>query len=656
MDNYYLDSDTFNMAAGVICITCLFYLSTTRKRYRIRSRLFTVLVCSVFICCVADFISYVVVLYGPNDVFKQIVTYVCEMIYYFTHLGMVPVFVFYVIFICGVKYKFNKLKKCAIKFPFYVVELLILTNPFTNLIFVPQDNYVYTRGKAINFVFFLVAFYFFLSFHFLVRYWNVLNAMKKVAMIYFLLLIAMGALIQMFNPEIECELLCDSIGICGIMIMIEEDDDRTDNISKAFNRAAFVEDISSYLKLNRPFYAFCLRLNNIEMLDKIYGGETSKNLIMSIASFFMDDGNETNAYRTRVNSFFVTYLDKSESEIKPIIEKVADRFKENWDIDGQQIEVDMTLVVAKYPDQFNSIDDVFLLESADLKEKNKNVFYGSDLDFILRRIEVEKAFGRGLQDKKFRNYFIPLYGLGNLDIKMAETRLRLLDDEIQYITPDEFLEIAENSVFIEEMEILMIEEVCRFLSNGVDTSDMQIDCVLVPVISVTLLKQSVIERVSELIRHYNINSKLLGLVVRERDALFAREVVALLADGIKGMKTKIFLSDYQSGLLGLNTISLLDIDGVIINIQSIYGEEKIENADLLMQSRIGMLKELEKTVIVSGIDNKYYYEKIKDTNADFIEGAYLSAEISKNELQNRFWHGEHLLITDDGVNRFYEED
>ena len=69
-----------------------------------------------------------------------------------------------------------------------------------------------------------------------------------------------------------------------------------------------------------------------------------------------------------------------------------------------------------------------------------------------------------------------------------------------------------------------------------------------------------------------------------------------------------------------------------------------------------MIRQLEKKIIISGIDNGYYYGKIKGVQADYIEGAFLSKEVTRNELQNKFWHGEHLIIYEDKVERVSEED
>ena len=85
--------------------------------------------------------------------------------------------------------------------------------------------------------------------------------------------------------------------------------------------------------------------------------------------------------------------------------------------------------------------------------------------------------------------------------------------------------------------------------------------------------------------------------------------------------------------------------------KSFFGTINAESGDIVLANRTHMIKQLENKIILSGIDSYMYYEKIKDVNVDYVEGNFFSGEVSKNELQNKFWHGEHLIIHPDNVER-----
>ena len=656
MLNEGLDSLIYRMAAAIICLTCLFYSKTMRKRNRIRSRLFTMLVVIIFIDSLTDVFSYIVIKSPLSDWVKWVLTYMSEMVYYFTHVGMVPVFVFYIIMLCKVRYRYNSFQRNLIKIPVFALELLLLTNPLTNLFFVVSGKFQYERGIAIYAAYGIAIFYFCLAVYILIRFWNAIMGTKRVAMVYFLSLVMIGTIIQMIFPSIKCELLCEAIGISGIMIMVEKDDDRTDYASKAFNRTAFGQDLHTYVKLQRSFFAFCVIIKNFDMYRKIYGVRIIDKLMESITYFLMVDEEEASVYHTSFEVFFVLYPDKTPEQIKEITEKIEKRFGKSWKIENEDVILDITLVVAQFPEQFKSVDDIFLLESAPLQCSDKKVFSGSDLDFILRRIEVEKAIGRGISDNSFSVYYQPVYQADILWIKQAQVSLRLTDKFLGEISSKEFMEVAETSGFIEELQLRTIESVCRFMSNGIDRSDMQIDFLLIPIMSASLIKKELFVKIREYVQHFNINPSLLAFVIKENYYFYARETLEYLSKEILNMNVRFYVSNYEAGFLGLNALTGFDFEGVILDIHSIFEKENSENADIVLANRTNMIRQLGKKIIISGIDNKEYYDKIKNVEADYVWGEFFSRPVSKNELQNKFWHGEHLVIDDDKVIRLNEEE
>ena len=655
MDIEIIDSMTYRIAAAIICITCLFYSTMMRKRYRIRSRLFTMLVVIVLIDSLTDVVTYLAVTYGITDTFKWIISYLAEMTYYFTHVGMMPVFVFYIVTICGVRFRLSRIQRFVLKFPIFLLELLLLTNPLTQYFFRIIAKFDYARGVGTYLSYSVSVYYIGVAVLVLIKYWYTINATKKVAMVYFLSLAIGGTIIQMVFPGIKCELMCEAIGLTGIMLMIEKDDDRTDMISMAYNRLAFVQDMKSLFLMKREFSAICLRLENLDMYSKIYGEEMIDPLLKMLAAHFMEDGTETNAYRTAYNVFYIVNPEMTDWETNNLAEATEIRMKKPWVIGDTEFLLDFHILLAKCPEQFSSVNDLFLLESTDLKRQEKNLLRRTDLSFLIRRMEVEKAIGRGIQEKGFAIYYHPVYQQGDNNIKLAEVYLKLQDSIMGEVQTAEFMEVAENSGFLEELQLRTIEGVCRFLSSGVDKSDMQIEFVLLPIMSARMLKRELFNKISENIKRFNIEPSLLAFVLKESDALGAKDELEKMREAIENLGVRTYISDYEAGFLGINTIANLDFEGVILDMRKIFETSNQENAEIVLQNRTTMIRQLDKKIIIAGIDNGYYYDKIKEVPYDYMEGDYLSKEVTRNELQNKFWHGEYLVFHEDGVERVSEE-
>lgn len=651
-----IDRTTYRIAAAIICITCLFYSSMMRKDNAIRYRLFMLLLVFTFIDCCTEPISYVFI-YGPfPDAIKSIVSYSCQMIYYFTHFAIIPIYVFYIIYTCGIGFRYRKLKKKLLRLPFYFLEFLLLTNPFTEIVFKRADNYKFTRSYGVYMAYAMSAVYFLLGLRIFIKHWNVISKMKRAAMIYFMAMTFIGTFVQMVIPSIKCELLCEAIGLSGIMIMIEKDDDRIDSSTGAYNRNSFVQDISAYFTLDRPFKAICIRIENLGIYRKLYGYDSIGELTKQIAVFLMGYGSENTVYHTRVDVFYMVCTDFSEKEIASITEEIVNRFEQSWESESDSIKLDATVLVADCPQQLSNINDIFLMDSTILRENEKKILIGDDLNFLLRRIEVEKAIGRGISEKTFKLMFSPIYMRNDWRIKLSHVTLHLHDEELGEISPSEFMDVAEGTGFIEELQDRTLEEVCRFLSYGVDKSDMQMDFVLVPIMSASVLRSEFVKKVKQKVEHFGVDPSLIAFVMKESFAFYAKEALLELMKELVEFGIRMYISDYQAGFLGFNTVASYDLEGVIVDIRSLFEDDNKENAKIVFSNRINMIKQLGKVAIVSGIDTRDYYDKIDGVPIDYAEGDYLSPAVTKNELQNKFWHGEHLLISQDGVERLEEDE
>ena len=656
LDLTLLDSTTYRIAAAIICITCLFYSTMMPKRNRIRNRLFMMLVAFTLIGCVTEPVGYIAIHSHIPAFFRWTISYSCQMIYYFTHFGITPILVFYIITITGTGFKFSKGMKNLIKFPFYFLEQMLLTNPVTELVFKITGPLEYGRGPGVYLAYALSAAYFLLGVFLLIRSWYVINGMKRVAMIYFMALAMVGTVVQMLFPQIKCELLCEAIGLSGLMIMREKDDDRIDSQSEAYNRSAFVQDVSAFFKLGRQFKALCIRIENLESYRKLFGYESIDKLIVQVAEFLLDFRNDLNVYHTGFEVFYMLCTDCSDDEIDELIARITDRFDETWDNDGSSIKLDVRILVADCPSQLPTMNDIFLLDSSSIAGTDKRILIGSDLDFLVRRIEVEKAIGRGISNKTFSYMYTPVYTKDGLKVKLAHMTLRLKDEVLGEISPKEFMEVAEGTGFIDEIQYKMLEEVCRFLSYGVDKSDMQMDFVLVPIVSASVIRSEFVRKVKEIVDHYGVDPSLIAFVMKESFAMYTKDVLSQTMGNLVKYGIRMYISEYEAGFLGLNALINYDFEGVIIDIRNIYENDDAKNADIVLQNRINMIMQLKKTVIISGIDTYEYYDKMMGVPIDFAEGVFLSPTITKNELQNKFWHGEYLVVTGDGVERLEEDE
>ena len=656
IDTSGFESMTFRIAAAIISITCIFYTLLMRTKKQARSNLFVALLVLTFVDSMTGVVFYAVANADFPFKVKYVICYICKMAYFLTHFAFIPIFLFYIMMVCGIMYKVKSFQKILIILPIAALEILVLLNPWVNYMFVHEGNLVFGRRIGIYLAYMTAAIYISFCAYLLIRFWRNIGTVKRVAMAYFSLLAIIGTVIQMIYPDIVCELLADAVGLMGIMIMLEKDDDRIDAGSGTYNRNAFLSDLNNYFSLKRNFAAICVRINNPENYRKIVGFDNFQKILHEIGSFLAGIDKKYDAYRAEDSCFYILCPDINDADLHNMVKYISGRFSEGFDVGEGAAVIKARILAAKAPEQFNCVDDIFLLAEADIDNSEKSVFIGEDLDFIVRKIEVEKAIGRGITEKNFKVVYQPMYDFNNGRIAAAEALLTLNDSVLGSLAPEEFIAVADKSGFIEELEVRMIEAVFRFLGTGVDRSDMRIEFVLIHFMSIKTLKRSVADSIKDYLERFKIDPSLIAFEISEYDAYTGIDSLEYIMDVLKKMGIRLFIGNYTSGYMDYRAGYGNGFDGMIMYVRNIMEGTGYENGKILINTRANLLNQFKRKIIFSRVDSRENYEVIKDLPGDYFAGNLLTPAMTRNELQLRFWNGEKIQVTEDEVKHLTEDE
>ena len=298
------------------------------------------------------------------------------------------------------------------------------------------------------------------------------------------------------------------------------------------------------------------------------------------------------------------------------------------------------VLCAKCPEELSDASDVLLLAETELENTDKMVFRGADLDFILKKISIEKAITRGMAENSFRVMYQPVYDKNTHKIASAEAYLTLKELETLNITFAEFMSVAENTGFVTELEYQMIDSVCKFISEGLARTVSERVTLVVHIISLQVLTHELVRRVKESIDKYSVDPAFLVFDVSDTIAMQAEDELEYVLDEFKKIGLAFVLATDDAGLLGLDSRIVAKFDGVTINVRKHYETVHKGQADVILKNRTTMISQLGMVTTLNGIDSKELYDKTCKVTGNYLVGSYLAGLCSKNELQNRFWHND----------------
>ncbi|MBQ9589024.1 MAG: EAL domain-containing protein [Butyrivibrio sp.] len=624
-------SITFNLAAIIISVTCVFYSIIMKSRLRTRERLFIALCSIVAIDSIVGIVGEVadatIFSYNIRLILEQII----QFVYFFTHFAIAPIFALYIILVCNVSFRFSKRARCIVSLPFVLMELMVVVTPFFNIVYTIDENIGFHRGIGVYIAYAVSGFYILFAIVALFIYWNSLNNVKRVAIIYFTTLVLLGTIVQMLFFEIRCELMAEAIGFMGLMMMLENDDDRIDISTKALNRNAFMQDASTYFKYKRSFYTICVRITNAEMYRKIAGYEEFEKILNEVAFYLESMDDKYSLYRMGMDTFILLCPEAKKEQADGIADRIYNRFKNEWRYKDSIVILKALILEACSPDRFESVDHLLLLSDGAIDMEVDHVLRCVELNFLLRRAEVENAVKRGIQEENFRIYFKPVYTKTDLAICGAEAYLQLKDKELGSIKQEEFLPIAEQTGMIDKLGWFMIEQVLYFLGGGI-VDEMGLEFISVNLSSVQIVKTDFVEKVKALWEKYGVSPNRIVFDISESAAASDYNVLNSIMQRLSEYGVRFFMDEYGTGFFTMQSAASFIFEGVKIDAGLLKQAAKMPQSKIILENRIRMIGQMGKKIVFIGVDDQESMDIIESLKFDYLEGEFFSLPVSKNEF------------------------
>ena len=257
-----------------------------------------------------------------------------QFLYFATHSFLSSLFLYYVLLASGVTERNSRevnLRKGQIyMIPVLICFLLVLVNPFIGLVYRLNEGGAIIRRAGELAIYAIGAFYFIVAAATLFRNWHSIETRKKWSMLLYFIFSLGGVLLQFYDVRIRSELFGEMLALLGIMLLVENEDERFEAKTGVYNRAALLADLNTSLKILDSFHAICVRITNADMLQRLLGTGDTDELIGIAAERLKKEHPRQFIYRTSPDSFILICTD-SEEQAADLANRIYESFRGTFD-------------------------------------------------------------------------------------------------------------------------------------------------------------------------------------------------------------------------------------------------------------------------------------------------------------------------------------
>ena len=625
----------FSFSLGVavssllICIANLIYTFIQKRTDKLQNRFFIAILLILLINSMTSIISSIFSDGLHSATNSSFFVQVSRYIYFATHTALCPLFFYYVSNVSFVSTRLANRKMFLLSLPFFFTELLAITNPVTNFVWRIDENNEFHREWGEFLIYLAALFYYVLSFVVLGRSWKVISKKRRTALVFFFIMTAIGVIIQLLNKDLKIEVLAEAIGFTGVMMSVENEDDRIDIGMGFYNRTALNLDFTSCLWNDRKLHIILIRIHNYDLVNRLVGTGENNAVADVLSGYLTSIVKRYYIYVPEKDSFVLTIYDEPEAKVFALADEIAGRFEELWDYGEYSIQLNATVVVADIPSQIRKTSELFYMIDSPIPEnEGKTVLKGDDLSFIMRRQSIEDALSRGFAENSYEVYYQPTYHI-NGKLHGAEALIRMHDKKLGNLFPDEFIPIAEQNGLIDDIDEFVLEEVCRLLATGVPQK-YGIDNINVNLSVLQCMRPGFVESIKGVVSRYNIDRRQINFEITES---IAADDYDTLSKVIRKLKREGFLfsmDDYGTGYSNVSAVFSLNLDVVKIDKSLLWGAEKSKLGMVILENTIRMIRQMDKKILVEGVETEEQIRLLEKLKVDYLQGFYFSRPIPKN--------------------------
>ena len=421
----------------------------------------------------------------------------------------------------------------------------------------------------------------------------------------------------------------------------EEDLDRaayTDQLTDCLNRRGLLRELAMKSEMGKEFYLIFIDLDNFKQINDTLGHEAGDELLCDVITTWskIQSKYPFTICRLGGDEFAIIYETKDKEITREFITKVLRSITTLQSKFANYVSASAGL--ALYDEDTSDLQQ--LLSYADTamykaKLSGKNDYYFFDQDMyqeIMKRYLTEKDLKNALKNDTFEMLYQPQYEISSHKLVGFESLIRLKNKKGEYINTQKFINVAEKSGLIYDIDMWVMHNVMK------QTRDFVL---LHPEVEVSInisgkhiTNKGFIEDVIDSLSETNFPPKNLKIEITESSYIRHIDEAAQVVQRLKTLGIKTALDDFGTGYSSLNYLSKMAVDMLKID-KSFVDEILTKEGDKSFVDIIIKLGHLMNCkVIAEGVEDQDQLSTLAFLGCDCVQGYIWGKPIPLENLSN----------------------
>ncbi|AZF35869.1 Sensory box/GGDEF family protein [Pseudomonas sp. R4-39-08] len=373
--------------------------------------------------------------------------------------------------------------------------------------------------------------------------------------------------------------------------------------------------------------------------------QVSQNLVATVRA-------SDSVFRYGADEFVILLNDiQHPQQTQHIAQKVLNAISATRHVAGQDLSVTASLGISVYPN--DSANAVGLIKQAETamhtsKEHGPNdfSFYTEDMNLRARHQQnLESALRQALERDELVLHYQPKLALESGRIVGAEALTRWFHPRSGWISPAEFIPVAEDSGLIVRLTQWVLRQACAqaqaWRQMGLAPLRMSVN-----ISAIDFRQRNFVDNLAAILEQAGLPPALLELEITESVLMQNVDETVAILQRIKALGVRLALDDFGTGYSSLSYLRRFPIDVLKIDQSFVRGLSINSQDEQLIRAIIGMGKSLKLDIIAEGVETIDQLNFLKAQRCEEGQGFLFSKALAPKDFVQLLQAGSATLMPD----------
>lgn len=409
-----------------------------------------------------------------------------------------------------------------------------------------------------------------------------------------------------------------------------------DSLTGLPNRTLFNRLVSHELNTSKEGVLLLLDLDRFKMINETLGHHMGDLMLKQVAERLQSIGNGIYS-RQSGDEFTAYYPNMRQEDARRVAVELTRILTEPYLLNGHELYITPSIGISLIDAKTNTVES--LIRKADValhyaKERGRNrfVFYTEEMNaFTADKMQLTNQLRKAIEKDEFVLHYQPKFDIRKDEMVGVEALIRWNHPFNGFLTPDQFIPLAEETGLIVRIGDWVLRTACRQAKKWLDEGHSI--KMSVNISGYQFHHDDLVTRVKKTLVDIGLPPQYLNLEVTESLPLVDFESSVKKLHQLRDLGVRISLDDFGTGYTSLNYLRMLPFDVLKIDKSFIRQVMEDEFHSSMVFSIITLAHILGKRVVAEGIETEEHLKFLQTVDCDEAQGFLLSRPKPAEDLE-----------------------